>query len=684
MEQVYKDYLFNKHILVNDLGPEEHTAEVWFALANLLEIRVSKGRENLNRAMIPYAQEKLGANVPKPFYLGFPQTVRELTPDKLLFDQIVHYSVTYGFGNFDEPGHSLMEEQFERLAFKENARILDFEAVSEEEAEKRLFEAVRDLASGTRPLSRTNFDLLLAFVKEHGTNGLSFASQDTKIRLLCGTKDLSIAKGLHLSDVLKVTERLYFDRYMETNWTARDFSIKKLNLKNQERRFLTALLRLKLNEEEDFRNCYEKQAVWCGFLHHIHFLPLTEKEARFADAMRSGRNASVYAETEALIAKGDPDGALWTLYKEKGAGAVLRQANYLMSRGASAEAVAACAKESGSVLLLQLLSQYETYEAFGSRTFTFTHLEMLTSHTETDKERGRRRSYVPEEKRSELTCALRSELTERWKGKLGKVYVSEELKKTALPVSESSSQGGFGVLPKGTRLTLPEGKKLRAFTYWEKVNDIDLSVIGLDRQNRQHEFSWRTMSSNQSDAITYSGDQTSGFKGGSEFFDIDLPAFREAHPDIRYMIFCDNIYSRNIGFDGCVCRAGYMLRDTEDSGEVFEPKTVLSSYTINCPASYAFLFALDLEKSEFVWLNAAVNSSAPVAGDTNVSMLNRLFKATDIMSLYDLLTLQASSLTDDPKEADVVATDVAVDAREDALRIHSYDIDVMLRLIESR
>ncbi|MBP5224071.1 MAG: TerD family protein, partial [Lachnospiraceae bacterium] len=351
---------------------------------------------------------------------------------------------------------------------------------------------------------------------------------------------------------------------------------------------------------------------------------------------------------------------------------------------ASADAVAACMKDSGSVLQLQLLTQYETYEAFGNRTFTFTHLELLRSHTETDEEKGRRRSYVPQEKRTELTRALREELAARWKGKLGKVYVSEELKKTALPVSESSAQGGFGVLPKGTRLPLPEGKKLRAFTYWEKVNDIDLSVIGLDAQNRQHEFSWRTMASNQSGAITYSGDQTSGYNGGSEFFDIDLPLFRETHPEIRYMIFCNNVYTSGVGFDGCVCTAGYMLRDTEDSGEVFDPKTVLSSYTINCPASYAFLFALDLERNEFVWLNAAVNSSAPVAGDTNVTVLNRLFKATDIMSLYDLLVLQASSLTDDPAEADVVATDKEVEAREDALRIHSYDIDVMLRLIETK
>ncbi len=75
------------------------------------------------------------------------------------------------------------------------------------------------------------------------------------------------------------------------------------------------------------------------------------------------------------------------------------------------------------------------------------------------------------------------------------------------------------------------------------------------------------MSRHQSGAITYSGDETSGYPGGSEYFDINLPEFKARYSEYRYLIFCDNVYSRK-NFNECFCKAGYMLRDWEDSGQV--------------------------------------------------------------------------------------------------------------------
>ena len=76
----------------------------------------------------------------------------------------------------------------------------------------------------------------------------------------------------------------------------------------------------------------------------------------------------------------------------------------------------------------------------------------------------------------------------------------------ALPLQENTSQGGFGVLPKGSRIHIENAKIIRAFTYWEKVNDIDLSVFGIDAKGRQTEFSWRTMAGRKPDAIFFSGE----------------------------------------------------------------------------------------------------------------------------------------------------------------------------------
>ena len=132
---------------------------------------------------------------------------------------------------------------------------------------------------------------------------------------------------------------------------------------------------------------------------------------------------------------------------------------------------------------------------------------------------------------------IRSKLSEKLRNRLGKVYIEPSMKNYTLPLAENTSQGGLGVLSKGSRISIDEGKKLRAFTYWEKVNDIDLSVFALTEDGNRREFSWRTMSRHQSGAITYSGDETSGYLGGSEYFDINLPEFKAQYSEYRYLIF---------------------------------------------------------------------------------------------------------------------------------------------------
>ena len=128
------------------------------------------------------------------------------------------------------------------------------------------------------------------------------------------------------------------------------------------------------------------------------------------------------------------------------------------------------------------------------------------------------------------------------------------------------------------------------------------------------------MAAQQSDAITYSGDETSGYNGGSEYFDINLPEFKARYPEYRYLIFCDNVFS-GVNFNKCFCKAGYMLRDEDDSGEIYEPKTVESAFLVDCESTFAYLFGIDLLKNEFIWLNLARNSNAQVAGNTPLAFL---------------------------------------------------------------
>ena len=102
MKELFKNYLFTKHILVAETKPDaEESFNTLVALKNKLGINIVKGMEYASSKMIEYAANELGEYIPAPFYRGFPETVRSLTTNELLFDQRFHYFTTYGCGNFD-------------------------------------------------------------------------------------------------------------------------------------------------------------------------------------------------------------------------------------------------------------------------------------------------------------------------------------------------------------------------------------------------------------------------------------------------------------------------------------------------------------------------------------------------------------------------------------------------------
>ena len=672
MHEIYKDYLFEKHILVSNGNLEDKNAfEVLFALAHFFGVKIIKGGQLANYEMIGDLSKRFGENVPKPFYKGFPGSVRELTTEELLFDQLLHYSVTYGLGDFEEPGHSVFEKDFERIAFREATEVKEFVVQTEEEAEETVQTIVNDLLAGSRPLSERQYALALAYILDHDEVVPDIVSKNTLVRLLIDTKRLSLADKMNLSDVMKVVDELNYRNYNNSN-------PKKLNFKNQDRKFLTEILdRMFQGDRCDIRTCYEKKQLWNGFLHHIHYQPENEAASVFALTMREKGNASVYSEFEKLMRENRRQEAAKLLREKKGTSVLLRNLDYIISRMDNEETEAFLSgfpKDCSVLILLQLLFRYESVSQGKGRTFRFSRHNLLKVHTETPQEQDRRQSRLSEEQIKTLKSVIRSTLSERLKNRLGKVYVDPVMKNYALPLSESTSQGGFCVLSKGSRIHIGEGKKLRTFTYWEKVNDIDLSAFAFTEDGRRKEFSWRTMAAQQSGAIIFSGDETSGYHGGSEYFDINIPEFKERHPEYRYLVFCNNVFT-GITFSKCFCKAGYMLRDEEDSGEIYEPKTIESAFLVDCESTFAYLFGIDLINNEFIWLNQARNSNAQVAGSTSLTFLLDYFHTTEIFNVYDFFKMMAEELVEDPMEAEIVVSDHETAYADGAEMIREYDFE---------
>ena len=681
MKNIYKKYLFNKHILVNEGNIEstEIQFDTIFALANLFNIRITEGEKLVSREMIKYASQRLGENVPEPFYRGFPQSVKELSADQLLFDQLVHYAITYGFGDFSEAGHSIFEKDFERTAFKEGADIKDFVILNEMDADAALGNMINDLLLGTRPLSDEQYALVVEYVKDNNNfipDGIG--SKNTAIKLILDLRDNAYANYISMSDVIKLVDELNFQKYENTN-------IKKLNLKNQDRKFITSIIDILFSSGRvDIKNCYEKKKIWCGLLHHIHYVPKSEEAKAFVDAMRGNENLSVYSAFEKAMTEKNVKTAVDALKTGKGSAAVLRNLNYIISRCESVDDlkyIIDCIDTDNVIVLIQLLIQYSQYKSGNqARTFKFTKYNRLITHMETEDEKKKRKSIISEGQANMLAAEITKNLERVLKNRLGKVYIDPAMKNYAVPIQENASQGGFGVLTKGSRIRIPDTKKLRAFTYWEKVDDIDLSVFGIDDNGNRKEFSWRTMAFNQSDAIVYSGDETAGYYGGSEYFDIDMEKFRKRYPNIHYLIFCDNVFT-GIDFNKCYCKAGYMTRDLEDSGEVYEPKTVKSSFLVDSESTFAYLFAVDLETNDFIWLNIARESRARVAGTTNMDFITDYFHLTDIINVYSFFEMMATEVVSDISEAEVVVTDKSVECPEGVQVIREYDIEKMIALM---
>lgn len=661
MDRLLKDFLFDKHILVNDKQFGSDQVAVIYALRNQLNVRITDGFAFAEPDMIAYCARRLGEYVPEPFYRGFPRTVRELSPDMLLFDQLVHYTMTYGFGDFEHEAHSLFEHVLDRSEFTEKDEPKEFRIMSEAAASIYLKDMADELLSSSRPLNEVTLQTVVSIMKEYGYSPKNIASKQTAIDLLVCTQDLNFCKFIQLPDFIKLVDTIQWNYYHKDR-------LNKIRFSNVHRKFITKVLDKLLEQRASFelvKTCVEKRDTWKGILHNIHYCPKNDNAKAIITMIYEDSVHSVYSVFENGMGKDISRAFLAKYLKDtKGNGALLRNLNYLLYSASDIHRVLDVVEAKNPLVLIQLQNMYREYDE-GPRTFKYVKHGRIRSYKETE-----RKHVLPKETRDIVVTALEDKLKASLAGKAGKVYIAPGMEKIAVPVNISAGESGFGILPTGSRVALPEGKKIRAFTYWEKVNDIDLSCFGLCEDGERVEFSWRTMYGRQSTAVTYSGDVTSGYHGGSEYFDIDFDAVKELYPEMKYIVFCNNVYS-GIDFSECVCRAGWMARDTEDSGAIYEPKTVRSAYTINAKSTFCYLYAIDVEKHEVIWLNQTDNRRARVAGATEFDWLQKSFNICDTMNMRKLFEYAAEEVVSSPDEADLVVGDIKTDREQ----IRSYEFE---------
>ncbi|MFI1533188.1 hypothetical protein [Streptomyces anandii] len=178
------------------------------------------------------------------------------------------------------------------------------------------------------------------------------------------------------------------------------------------------------------------------------------------------------------------------------------------------------------------------------------------------------RPPVPAADLDRLIAALDAETRRRLPAP-DRLLLDPDVLDVALPLSGRATAAGLGVLPRGS-VSAVDGEQLRFFVYWkqsEDRTDYDLSALLLHPDYSTD--SWLSYTSLKAVGGEHSGDITEAPDGASEFINLSLDRVRST-----FIVPQVDIYAGE-GFEEVEeSFFGFMLRDGEQKGRPFEPRTV--------------------------------------------------------------------------------------------------------------
>lgn len=230
---------------------------------------------------------------------------------------------------------------------------------------------------------------------------------------------------------------------------------------------------------------------------------------------------------------------------------------------------------------------------------------------------------------------------------LGRVWVDPALKSVPVPAGLGTATTGLDTLSRGTRQALPEDTRLvRLFVYWKE--NADSGRVDVDLSLTMYKANWESaghvaFTNLAESGFQHSGDVQSAPNGATEYIDVDLK--KALKSGVRYVVTTVISYTGQ-PFDAFEAQVGVMPRQN-DTGRVFEPKTVAARGDLTAPTTQQTGLALDLKTREWVWLDLAAAKSrmrgAVIHQQEALGLLcrNAFQWADERPSMYDLLTCHA-------------------------------------------
>ena len=623
------------------------------------------------KQLVKDLKENLGANVVyNPMYPNFPTQVMEASDAELYINAVIHYFSTYFLqpltGSGLPNGGLPVYEKEERIPLLDNVELKVIELGTDEEFDT----LISQLMSSKTSISDTDKKDIEWIISTYPSVDSVLPTEIPLkenvgfiVSLLLQHEKASVAQVSRYfktaTDVLRLATALSDgDVSLAKNTKFRKF-------KRAERRLMLGLLEKCHNVTEDMLR-YKKRWIRLGeILHPSEYLTKFPKTNDAFHVLRNNEKFVTFGgKVERALLDGNYTLAAELLKNRPGEFArrldhILRNTQHIRFVLASfAEVV----HEVSTPVLLQVAAHFK-HRNDDAELRTFFPKGNTAKAISIENKLG----TIHEDVRFLVVGIALKALTERFSEltPLNKVYLDEKLKDYIVPFSQRSASKSLRTLIRGSKVEMPEGDTIRFFIHWKDADDyrsIDLdlgAVMFGDNWEWQGFVNWQELR-NASYNAYHSGDITEAPNGACEFIDLDIPSCVEHN--IRYVAMSVNVY-RGPNFTQIPeCFAGWMVRQHPNSGEIFEPKTVIDKLDVTTDARICVPVILDLKERKVIWCDLALTDSPYYQNtvENNKAGLTELGKAISTLAkpnLYDLFFLHASArgtLVETQEEADTV------------------------------
>lgn len=249
---------------------------------------------------------------------------------------------------------------------------------------------------------------------------------------------------------------------------------------------------------------------------------------------------------------------------------------------------------------------------------------------------------------------------------LGRCYLDPALTRYLAPFSQRSASKALRTIVRGSRVPIDDSPTLRFFTWWRNARgrvDIDLSAA-MYAENYGYIDTLAYYNLRNFGAV-HSGDIVDAPKGASEFIDIDVERCKSL--GVRYIVVCINNFTGQAFCDLPECYAGWMARHHPDSGEPYEPATVVDRFDVSSDTPFCLPMIFDLEAKEMIWADIALatrprwhnNVQNNLAGVSLMLLALTQLRKLDLHTLFDLHIRARGAFVEAPEHADTVFSEHA-------------------------